>query len=74
MINTKAMREKYASNNGRAPAGAVDVRALCDEIDELRDHKQNCDTCKHKGTPKHKEPCRTCVDYGNPANCWEAAT
>jgi hypothetical protein len=28
VINTKVMREKYASNNGRAPAGAVDVRAL----------------------------------------------
>jgi hypothetical protein len=74
VINTKAMREKYASNNGRAPAGAVDVRALCDELDlivGLGDDAGHCDTCIHDLGKALATVCRNCRVIGSK---WEAAT
>jgi hypothetical protein len=49
MIDTKAMRAKYATKHGRAPAGAVDVRALCDELDKYGVFRF-CQLCRSRYT------------------------
>lgn len=70
MIDTKAMRAKYATKNGRAPAGAVDVRALCDALD-YREGRRACSACANNYCNPFQEPCASC-NSDNYAKNWEA--